>query len=166
MKKIITISFLCLIAIISQSCIVSTNAKTEYLKNVDYKDKNSKVISVKVPLLLTKPFIKSALRQEGESKEVISLVKSIKKIKIITVENPKTGTVKNFKNNLNNFNFEEWMTIKHNGENVNINVLQKDDVIKKLLLVVNSNDNLVMIDIKAKLKPNQLNDILNKVEQD
>ena len=164
MKNISTLILLSIIAITTQSCIVSTNAKTEYLKNIDYKDKNSKIITVNVPLLLTKPFIKSALRKDGESKEVIALVKKIKKVKVITVENPKLGTVNSLKSKLNNYDFEEWMTIKHNGENVNINVQQKDDIINKLLLIVNSNEELVMIDVKAKIKADELSQLINKVE--
>ena len=162
MKNISTLILLSIIAITTQSCIVSTNAKTEYLKNIDYKDKNSRIITVNVPLLLTKPFIKSALRKDGESKEVIALVKKIKKV--ITVENPKLGTVNSLKSKLNNYDFEEWMTIKHNGENVNINVQQKDDIINKLLLIVNSNEELVMIDVKAKIKADELSQLINKVE--
>lgn len=39
--------------------------------------------------------------------------------------------------------------IKHNGDNVNIRVKQKGDAIKNMMITVNSDKELVFVDIKG-----------------
>lgn len=112
--------------------------------------KGARFTSINVPMFLAKPAIKKALREDGQDNEdIIKLVKKVSKIKVLTVENGDRTMLKDFTNYLNNNNYEDWATIKHDGDNVNIRVKQKDDVIKNMLITVNSDKELVFVDVKG-----------------
>jgi hypothetical protein len=111
--------------------------------------KGAKFVSINVPMLLAKPYIKKALKEDGESEEIINLVKKVSKIKVMTVENGDRQMLKDFASYLNDNNYEEWATIKHDGDNVNIRVKQKGDAIKNMLITVNSDKELVFVDVKG-----------------
>ena len=75
-------SFLKLIAIFTilvslQSCIVSEKS----LYNEETKG-NATVTKINVPMFIVKPYIKKALREDGESEEVIRLIKKIRKVSL------------------------------------------------------------------------------------
>jgi hypothetical protein len=57
--------------------------------------------------------------------------------------------LRDFASYLNNNQYEEWAIIKHNGDNVNIRVKQRGNAIKNMLITVNSDKDLVFVDIKG-----------------
>lgn len=132
-----------------QSCIVSEKPNMAYFSESGRDFKGAKFVSINVPLFLAKPYIKKALREDGGDEELIRLVKKVSKIKVLTVENGDREMLKDFASYLNNNNYEEWATIKHDGDNVNIRVKQKGDAIKNMLITVNSDRELVFVDIKG-----------------
>lgn len=134
-----------------QSCIVSSGkGNMVYFSDSGNDFKGAKFTSINVPMFIAKPMIKKALREDGEdNEELIKLVKKVSKIKVLTVENGDRTMLKDFADYLNNNNYEEWATIKHEGDNVNIRVKQKDDVIKNMLITVNSDKELVFVDVKG-----------------
>lgn len=132
-----------------QSCIVSEKPNIAYFSESGRDFKGAKFVSINVPLFLAKPYIKKALREDGGDEELIRLVKKVSKIKVLTVENGDREMLKDFASYLNNNNYEEWATIKHDGDNVNIRVKQKGDAIKNMLITVNSDKELVFVDIKG-----------------
>lgn len=132
-----------------QSCIVSEKPNMAYFSDSGRDFKGAKFVSINVPLFLAKPYIKKALREDGGDEELIRLVKKVSKIKVLTVENGDREMLKDFASYLNNNNYEEWATIKHDGDNVNIRVKQKGDAIKNMLITVNSDKELVFVDIKG-----------------
>lgn len=134
---------------VMQSCIVSERPNIAYFSESGRDFKGAKFVSINVPLFLAKPYIKKALREDGGDEELIRLVKKVSKIKVLTVENGDRDMLKDFANYLNNNNYEEWATIKHDGDNVNIRVKQKGDAIKNMLITVNSDKELVFVDIKG-----------------
>jgi regulation of enolase protein 1 (concanavalin A-like superfamily) len=77
------------------------------------------------------------------------MIRKISKIKVLTVENGDRTMLKDFANYLNDNNYEDWATIKHDGDNVNIRVKQKGDEIKNMLITVNSDKELVFVDVKG-----------------
>lgn len=166
MKKNYFLPIYTILLITLQSCIVSNKPNVNYLSDLDYKGASSEVIAVNLPMWMAKPFVKKALRQDGESQEVINLVKKIKKIRVMTLQNPKQNLVKNLQEKLKTNNFEEWMTVKHDGDNVNINVHQSQDNIKKMLLIVHSKseNQIVLIDLKTDLSPEQLTKLLSSYQ--
>lgn len=134
-----------------QSCIVSSGrGNMVYFSDSGNDFKGARFTSINVPMFIAKPVIKKALREEGkDNDEIIKLVKKVSKIKVLTVENGDRAMLKDFANYLNNNNYEDWATIKHDGDNVNIRVKQKDDVIKNMLITVNSDKELVFVDVKG-----------------
>jgi hypothetical protein len=112
--------------------------------------KGARFTSINVPMFLAKPVIKKALREDGkDNEEIIQMIRKISKIKVLTVENGDRTMLKDFANYLNDNNYEDWATIKHDGDNVNIRVKQKGDEIKNMLITVNSDKELVFVDVKG-----------------
>ena len=72
---------------ILQSCIISEKPNMAFFSKSEYDYKGAKFVSINVPLFLAKPYIKRALREEGDNEEVIAMVKKVSKIKVLTVEN-------------------------------------------------------------------------------
>ncbi|WEK68486.1 MAG: DUF4252 domain-containing protein [Candidatus Chryseobacterium colombiense] len=137
--------------LLMQSCIVSPGkGNMIYFSDSGNDFKGARFTSINVPMFLAKPMIKKALREDGkDNDEIIKLVKKVSKIKVLTVENGDRAMLKDFTNYLNNNNYEDWATIKHDGDNVNIRVKQKDDVIKNMLITVNSDKELVFVDVRG-----------------
>lgn len=145
-----------------QSCIVSSGTgKMAYFSDSGNDFKGAKFTTINVPMFLAKPMIKKALREDGEdNEEVIRLIRKVSKIKVLTVENGDKSMLNDFAKYLNNNNYEEWATIKHNGENVNIRVKQKDDVIKNMLITVNSDKELVFLDVRGNFTANDISKMI------
>lgn len=161
MKKFSLILFAAATMVLLQSCIVSRHPNIAFFDNPYYDFGNAKFTSVNVPVFLAKPFVKSALREDGESEEVVALVKSIRKIRMMTVENGDAALLRDFSKYLTGNHYEEWVTVKHNGQNVNIRALQNGDRIEKLMIVVSADGDLVFIDVKGKFTIKQISDLIN-----
>lgn len=145
-----------------QSCIVSSGkANMTYFSDSGRDFKGAKFASINVPMFLAKPIIRRALKEDGDNKEAMRLVKKVSKIKILTVENGDRAMLKDFASYLNDNNYEEWATIKHEGENVNIRVKQKGDAIKNMLLTVNSDKELVFIDVRGSFTADDVSKMIN-----
>ena len=164
MKKIYILGFFVLLFL--QSCMVSRHPNMAFFDNADYDFGNAEFTSINVPVWLAKPFMKNALRKDDESKEVINLIKKVKKIRMMTVENGDQKMLTDFSKYLNKNNYEDWITIKHDGENVNIQALQNGDQINKLMILVNSDHDLVFVDIKGKFSPEDISNLINAVDQE
>lgn len=133
-----------------QSCIVSEKANMAYFSDSGNDFKGAKFTSINIPVFLAKPAIRKALREDGDdNEEIIRMIKKVSKIKVLTVENGDRAMLKDFASYLNDNNYEDWATIKHDGENVNIRVKQKGETIKNMLITVNSGKELVFVDIKG-----------------
>ncbi len=144
-----------------QSCIVSEKPNMAYFSDSGRDFKGAKFASINVPMFLAKPIIRRALKEDGDSKEVMRLVKKVSKIKVLTVENGDRTMLKEFANYLNDNNYEEWATIKHEGDNVNVRVKQKGEAIKNMLLTVNSDKELVFVDIKGSFTADDISRMIN-----
>ncbi len=135
---------------VMQSCVVSEKPNIAYFSESGRDFRGAKFVSINVPLFLAKPYIKKALREDGEDEELIRLIRKVSKIKVLTVENGDREMLRDFASYLNNNQYEEWAIIKHNGDNVNIRVKQRGNAIKNMLITVNSDKDLVFVDIKGK----------------
>lgn len=143
-----------------QSCIVSEKPNMAYFSDSGQDFKGAKFVSINVPLFLAKPFIKKALREDGEADEVIRLVRKVSKIKVMTVENGDPEMLKDFAGYLSNNRYEEWASIKHDGDNVNIRVKQKGDAIRNMLITVHSGKELVFVDVKGNFTANDISKMI------
>lgn len=163
MKTLKTILFSLLVIGALQSCIVSGKPNMDFFSDSGYNFKDAKFTSFNVPLLLAKPYIKKALREDGESEELISLIKKVSKIKVLTVENGSKEMLTDYAKFLNNNHYEDWATIKHDGENVNLRVKQNGEAIKNMLITVNSDKELVFVDVKGNFTPDDISKMINAV---
>ncbi len=130
-----------------QSCFVSEKS----LYNEEIKG-NTTITKVNVPMFLVKPFIKKALKEDGESKEVINLIRKIKRVKVYTVENATEKMVNNFSRQSFGSNLQELMSINSKDSKIKIMSADtnSDKVIKDLLITVKDEKDLVYVKIKGK----------------
>lgn len=144
-----------------QSCIVSGRPNMDFVKHSRYDFKGARFASFNVPVFLAKPFIKKALREDGESEEVIDLIKKVSKIKVMTVDNGSKDMLNEYSRYLNDNDFEDWATIKHDGDNVNVRVKQNGETIKNMMITVNSDKELVFVDVRGNFTANDISKVIN-----
>ncbi len=147
-----------------QSCIVSEKPNIDFFQNSKYDFKEARFASINVPMVLAKSYIKKALREDGESEETINLVKKASKIKVLTVANGSREMLNDYVQFLNNNHYEEWASIQHDGDNINIRVKQDGETIKNMLITVGSNKNeMVFVDVKGNFTANDISKMINSV---
>ncbi|WP_114822213.1 DUF4252 domain-containing protein [Chryseobacterium sp. KLBC 52] len=147
-----------------QSCIVSEKPNIDFFQNSEYDFKGAQFASINVPMVLAKSYIKKALREEGESEETIDLVKKASKIKVLTVTNGSNEMLNDYTQFLNLNHYEDWATIKHDGDDINIRVKQDGEIIKNMLITVGSNKNeMVFVDVKGNFTANDISRMINSV---
>lgn len=161
MKIIKNLFLVCCTLFLLQSCIVSSKPNIAFFSNSDYDYENAQFASFNVPLFLAKPYIKKALREEGESEAAIAMVKKVSKIKMMTVANGSEKMLKDYANYLKNENYEDWATIRHDGDNVNIRVKQKGDLIKNMLITVNSKKDMVFLDVRGSFSAEDISKMIS-----
>lgn len=136
-----------LLMISIQSCFVSEKS----LYNEEIKG-NTTITKVNVPMFLVKPFIKKALREDGESEDVINLIRKIKRVKVYTVENATEKMATNFSRQSFGSNLQELMSVNSKDSKIKIMSADtnSDKVIKDLLITVKDEKDLVYVKIKGK----------------
>ena len=163
-------SFLKLIAIFTilvslQSCFVSEKS----LYNEETNGKTT-VTKINVPMFLVKPYIKKALREDGESKEVINLIRKIKRVKVYTVENATEKMATNFSRQSFGSNLQELMSVNSKDSKIKIMSANtnSDKVIKDLLITVKDEKDLVYVKVLGKFSMDDISRIaeLSKKNKD
>ena len=149
-----------------QSCMFSQKkVHTDFFDNPGFKS-NSTFVSINVPTFLAKSYVKQALKEDGESQEVIDLVKKISDVKVLIVESSKTPIKAEFQKYLTKNNYEEWVSVKQQGQVVSINAQQSNDIIKRMIITVNDdNDESVFVDVKGKFTSDDISKIINATEK-
>ena len=165
MKKLHWLSAFLLLLISLQSCMVSQKPKLDFFDKSNYDNKDVKYTSINVPMFLAKPIVKRALQEDGESEELINLIKKISDVKIMTVENGSAKMVSDYAKFLTKNNYEEWMTIKKENEVINFQAKQKGEEIKRLLITIASDKDLVYVDISGKFTADDISQIINYSEK-
>lgn len=165
MKKLYSISAFLLLIISLQSCMVSQKPKMDFFNESNYDNNDAKFTSINVPMFLAKPIVKKALKDDGESEELIDLIKKISDIKVMTVENGNEKMVADYAKYLTQNNYEEWITIKKEKETINFQAKQKGEEIRKLLVTIASGTDLVYVDISGKFTPDDISRIINYSEK-
>ncbi|WHF51175.1 DUF4252 domain-containing protein [Chryseobacterium gotjawalense] len=165
MKKIYFLSAFALVLISLQSCIVSQHPNMGFFDNPYYDYKDAKFTSINVPMFLAKPIVKKALREDGESEELINLIKKVSDIKVMTIQNGNAEMVADFAKYLKKDNFEEWMTVKKEKETIHFQAKQKGDEIKRLMITVASGSELVLVDVTGKFTADDISRLINYSEK-
>ena len=164
MKTLKNIFLIILTIGLVQSCIVSEEPNIDFFQNSEYDFKGAQFASINVPMLLAKSYIKKALREEGESEETIDLVRKASKIKVLTVTNGNKEMLNDYAQFLNKNHYEEWASIKHDGDDINIRVKQDGETIKNMLITVGSSKNeMVFVDVKGNFTANDISKMINSV---
>ena len=166
MLRFIYIIILTIVGFFLQSCMVSQKkVHTDFFDNPGFKE-NSTFVSINVPTFLAKSYVKNALREDGESQEVIDLIKKISDVKVLIVESSKTPVKAEFQKYLDNNNYEEWMSVKQQGNLTSLNAKQTDDIIKRMIITVrDDNDETIFVDVKGFFSPDDISKIINATEK-
>lgn len=164
MKKLYFLSAFTLLLFSMQSCMVSKNPKMDFFKNPHYDYKDAQFMSINVPMFLAKPIVKKALREDGESEELINLIRKISDIKVMTVENGNQEMIADFAKYLTKNNFEEWITVRKDKETINFQAKQKGEEIRKLLITIASVSELVYVDVSGRFTADDISRIINYSE--
>lgn len=136
----------------------------DFFKNPHYDYKNPQFMSINVPMFLAKPIVKKALREDGESEELINLIRKISDIKVMTVENGNQEMIADFAKYLTKNNFEEWITVRKDKETINFQAKQKGEEIRKLLITIASGSELVYVDVSGRFTADDISRIINYSE--
>ncbi len=154
--------FLLPILFFLQSCFVSEKS----LYNEETKG-NTTVKKINVPLFLVKPYIKKALREDGESEEVINLIRKIRKVKIYTVENATEKMAAQFSRQSFGSDLQELVSV--NSKDSKIKILSAEtnapSLIKNLLISVKDDKDLVYIKVKGDFSLDDIAKIANSVDK-
>ena len=148
-----------------QSCFVSEKS----LYNEEIKG-NTTITKVNVPMFLVKPFIKKALREDGESEDVINLIRKIKRVKVYTVENATEKMATNFSRQSFGNNLQELMSVNSKDSKIKIMsaITDSDTMIKDLLITVRDDKELVYVKVLGKFSLDDISRIaeLSKKNKD
>ncbi|KFC24656.1 DUF4252 domain-containing protein [Chryseobacterium sp. FH1] len=166
MLRFLYLIILMIVGFFLQSCMVShKKVHTDFFDNPGFKD-NSNYISVNVPTFLAKSYVKKAMREDGDSQEVIDLVKKISDVKLLIVESSTTPIKAEFQKYLNSNNYEEWMSVKQEGNLISLNAKQTDDIIKRMIITVKGDkDETIFVDVKGKFTADDISKIINATEK-
>ena len=130
-----------------QSCFVSEKS----LYNEETNGKTT-VTKINVPMFLVKPYIKKALREDGESEDVINLIRKIRKVKVYTVENATEKMATQFSRQSFGSNLQELVSV--NSKDSKIKIMSADTnsetEIKDLLITVKDEKDLVYVKVLGK----------------
>lgn len=148
-----------------QSCIVSQKPNMGFFDNPYYDYGGAQFTSINVPMFLAKPIVKKALREDGESEELINLIKKVSDIKVMTIENGNSEMIADFAKYLKKDNYEEWMTVKKEKETINFQAKQKGEEIKRLMITIASGNELVFVDISGKFTADDISRLINYSEK-
>ena len=136
-----------------------------FFDNPAYDRGDAKFTSINVPMFLAKPIVKRALHEDGESEELINMISKVSDIKVMTIENGNKKMLKDYAKHLTDNDYEEWMTVKKDTETINFQAKQDGEIIKKLMITVQSDNDLVFVDVSGKFSADDISRIINYSEK-
>lgn len=145
-----------------QSCLVSEKS----LYNEEIKG-NTTITKINVPMFLVKPYIKKALREDGESKEVINLIRKIKKVKVYTVENATEKMANQFSKQSFGNNLQELISVNSKDSKIKImsEISNSETIIKDLLITIKDEKDLVYVKVLGKFSLDDITKIAELSEK-
>lgn len=156
MKKITSVFCIIVLLVNLVSCVSVNKSNMDFVQ-YDKTDKEVKMVAINVPTKLAKPFVVKSLKNDNESKEMIDLVKNIKKIKVLTIENSSNEIENSFESYRLKEGIEELVVMNHEGNQVSILGKDENDQINRLLLNLKSKEGeVVFIDLKGKFKKSEI----------
>lgn len=170
MKRLLLILF---VPLLLQSCVVSSKPNMDFADNLSRHQEGVHIVSVNPPMFLAKPFIIHALKEDHETPETIELIRKIKKVRVmcVTLDSMRDNSAyrKDMAIRVDKFlrkkNYEEYATIRNNGQKVAIHALQQGDVIRELMIqTISPTDGEVYVHVKTDLSPDDLSRLINMAQ--
>lgn len=161
MKKAIIIA---VAAFSLQSCLMSGRPNREFMP-ASVVAPEAKFTTLNMPMFAVRPFINKQLKQDGDIEQLVRLMKKIKKVRITTVENSSPAMRQAFDTELKKQQFQDWVTVNSEGQKINILAQQRGEQIRKLLIAVNSEDQIVYIDLKGKFTVDDISALADATEK-
>lgn len=149
------------IALVISSCATDYGA---FFDRPEYQNQ-AKMKVVKVPTFLIKPLLRSELAKEEEGKQLMAIVKKLKKIKLRTgtVEDP--ALVNEFNRYLTGRNFQDWFVVRSKGSIISVRATENGDWVKDLFITINNGKQLTLLDIKGNFTFQEITDLVNSSNQ-
>jgi hypothetical protein len=107
---------------------------------------------------------KKHVDDEG-GKSAVKLLKKVKKLRLLVMEDQNLVSPRAYNNliqGVKNDKFDELISVRSGGTNVNFFIRDNKDKIKKMLILVSEEDTFVMISAKTKLKYEQITELINQ----
>ncbi len=166
MKRYIGLLLIALSVFSLQSCMIKRGANMDFAKGT-HLAKEAEVVSIRVPGILMKAFIRSEIKELREDDPALAMaLKKIKKLKFMAVSGGgKSGLHNKFNQYLADNNFEELMSLYSDGSKISINTRTKGDRIKQIMLGITDEDDHVFVDVKSDIDLNELNELIAHYEE-
>jgi len=105
---------------------------------------------------------------QTDDKDFEELIKDIDKMKFLRISKESSGLtndeVKGYISNYKDEDFEEMMTMRHEGMNVQVFIQEDDGVTTGLIFLMDDKESLSVLDVKGKVPMNQLANLISKVQ--
>lgn len=151
-------------AVSFSSCLVSSHSNVDVFNKNEYSGSVS-VKSIKVPMLIGKPFLKKYLRiEEDVPKEIVDLIGGFKKIRVTLAQTTNEKLVGEFRTSINELSGEEWLSVHNGSQWIYLKGDQNEQaVIKRITVAISAPEasQLVYVNMKCNLTPNQLSRLIN-----
>ncbi len=138
--------------------------------NSFHKSENTTKISIPGFLIRTGVFFaKSFIEDDDETKMALEFTRKVKSLKLLVVENKDVLSTKAYNELISNIkedNFEELIKVRDGDTNVNLFVIEKNNVIKNLLILVDETDEFVMLNLKTKMDYEDINHIVQTIQNE
>lgn len=144
-----------------QSCIVSKRQSANFFNENTPGFKDANYVKVNVPMWLAKPVVKIALKDEPEGPAMIALLKKISDVQIFTIENSNKVLNRSFTRFMERKDIEPWVSVKKDSETIDFGVQRKSNQIRKFLIAVKSDSELVCIDVSGRFTEKDLSNLIN-----
>lgn len=94
--------------------------------------------------------------------EAKGILKKLKRIRLLTIENDNPVSKEDYKQLIRHMDAEKYaplIKVKNGNENVNIYVQEKHDFISEIIVLINSDDDFLLLQLDGKFKFEDLNDL-------
>ena len=146
------------------SCLVSSRSNVDVFNKIEYANSVS-VKTIKVPMLIGKPIIKSYLRfEEDMPGEILDLMGGFKRIRVTLAQTSNPKLISDFRASINKLSGEEWVSVHNGSQWVSLKGDQNGrGVIKRITVAISAPEanQLVYVNMRCKLTPDQLSQLIN-----
>lgn len=105
---------------------------------------------------------------QGDDEDFAELIKDIDKMKFLRISkkenNITADDIAELITDYKDEDFEDLMTMRHEGMNVNIYIQEEDGVTTGLVFLMTDDESLSVLDVKGKVPMNQLANLISKVK--